>query len=368
LAAPIQPTSVWQCLSAEQADGLLGGAIEGYVYQRDGHPNADSLCRRIAELHQAERTVAVSSGMAALAAALLSQLGSGDHLVVSDQLYGRSSQLFQQEAARLDIAHTVVDACDLNAVGQALQRPSALLVVETLANPRLRCANLPALAEAAHQAGALLLVDNTFATPVLCQPLRWGADLVMESVSKMMNGHSDVMLGTLSGHASVWERVPQVVGAWGMCSSPFDCWLAERGLATLPLRMARACDNAALAAELLSRSPHVTQVDYPGLPEHADHELAKQLCSGRFGSIVTFHIKGGRAAAEAFFLRAAESIPFCPSLGEICTTVSHPESTSHRGLTAEQRQMLGITGGTLRLSLGIEAPADIEQMLQAALG
>lgn len=368
MAPPIQPTSVWQCESTAQAEQLLAGELAGYVYQRDGHPNADDLAERIAALHGAERAMVTSSGMAALAAGLLSQLSSGDHLVVSDQLYGRSSLLLEQEAQRLGVPHTAVDICDLQAVEAAMRPATRMVVAETLANPRLRCANIPRLADAAHRRDALLLIDNTFATPALCQPLAWGADLVMESVSKMMNGHSDVMLGALCGPARLWERMPRVVAAWGLASSPFDCWLGARGLATLPLRMDRACGGAMAAARHLAARADVAAVDYPGLPEHPDHQLATQLCGGRYGSIVTFHLDGGREAADAAIARGGETIPFCPSLGELSTTISHPVSTSHRALDDSQRQRLGIRGGTLRLSVGLEPESELLELLDDWLG
>ena len=368
---PIELSAVWQCDSPDQADRMLGGHEFGYVYQRDGHPNADQLAERIAALHGAETAMVHSSGMASLAAALLSQTQHGDHLVVSNQLYGRSSLLLEDEAQRMGIRHTLVDITDLAAVEAAITPQTRMVVVETLANPMLRCANIPELAKLTHAAGALLLVDNTFATPALCQPLRWGADLVMESVSKMMNGHGDVMLGALCGSADLWERVPRVTAAWGLASGPFECWLGARGLATLPLRMQRACENALAVAEALSGpqgGPVVERVDYPGLKTHPDHDLVRELCGGKFGSIVTFRLRGGRTAAEAMIERARSTLPFCPSLGELATTLSHPQSTSHRGLSEPQRQALGIDGGTIRLSCGLEQSNELIDLVWDAIG
>ena len=176
----------------------------------------------------------------------------------------------------------------------------------------------------------------------------------MESVSKMMNGHSDVMLGALCGRERDWERVPLVLAAWGLASSPFDAWLAVRGLATMLLRVERACETAARVAEFLTRAGSVEHVDYPGLADHPQHNLATSQFGGRYGSIVTFRLSGGRSAADAF-IAAAGRIPFCPSLGEATTTLSHPESTSHRGISPAQRETLGISGGTIRLSVGLES-------------
>lgn len=351
---PIFPASVHACESTDQAEALLAGATAGYVYQRDGHPNADMLAEKCRELHGAERAAITSSGMAALAATVLSQLKQGDHLVVSNQLYGRSSLLLTQESGRFGISCSEVDTCSLSATEAALRPETRMIVVETIANPLLRVADIAGLAELADRCGAKLLVDNTFATPVLCHPLELGADFVLESISKMINGHSDVMLGLLCGKESDWERVPLVLSAWGLASSPWDCWLAARGLATMHLRMERAMRNASLAAKFLVGQKGVEHVDYPGLADHRDHELARRQFKNGFGNMVTFRLSGGRAAADRF-IAAAKRIPFCPSLGEAATTLSHPESTSHRGLSAEHRGDLGITGGTIRLSVGTES-------------
>lgn len=366
MAPAIYPTSVWMCNDTQQADQLMTGDLEGYVYQRVGHPNADAFAEKVAALHGAERVAVTSSGMAALALAALSQLEPGDHVVVSNQLYGQTVVLLTQELKRLGISSTNVDTCDLDATRAAVTAATKLLVVETIGNPCLNVADITSLAEIARACSAKLLVDNTFATPVLCRPLELGADLVMESVSKMMNGHSDVMLGALCGRERDWERVPLVSLAWGFASSPFDAWLATRGLATMHLRVERACETAGRVAEFLSQSVAVEQVDYPGLADHPQHELATDQFGGRYGSMVTFRLSGGRRAADAF-IAAAERIPFCPSLGEAATTLSHPESTSHRGLSPTAREALGISGGTIRLSVGLESSDFVVNALVEAL-
>jgi cystathionine beta-lyase/cystathionine gamma-synthase len=362
LVAPIYPAAVYRCDDPRQAAELLSGERFGYVYSRDGHPNADLLAEKCRELHAAERAAIAGTGMGALALAVLALLEQGDHVVVSQQLYGRSLQLFTSEWARLGVASSVVDTCDLPATAAAFSDRTKLVIVETITNPLLRVSDLAALAKMAHARGARLLVDNTFAGPIVCRPIELGADLVMESLTKSINGHSDVNLGLLGGRADCWERVPLVLSAWGLASGPFDCWLAARGLGTLALRAQRANANALAAARHIREQPQVEAVHYPGLPEHADHELARRQFEGRFGSMVTFTLRGGTAAAEQF-IRAAEQIPFCPSLGDLSTTLSHPESTSHRGMTAEARAALGIFGGKIRLSVGIESP----EAIQAAL-
>ena len=270
------------------------------------------------------------------------------------------------EAARLGITSTLVDTCDLAAVESALTPRTRLLVAETISNPLLRVANLSALAELAHGRSAALLADNTLAGPAICRPHPFGADWVVESITKSMNGHSDVILGLLCGPADRWQRVPTVLSTWGLASAPFDCWLAIRGLGTLAVRTERACASALAVARLLGGSPVVEAVYYPGLPEHPDHELARRQFGERFGSIVSFTLRGGTEAARAF-MAAARRIAFCPSLGELSTTLSHPESTSHRALAAGARAALGITGGTIRLSIGIESSESVVEAVGEGL-
>lgn len=353
VSPPIYTAAVYKCRNTEQAARILAGDEDGYVYSRDRHPNADILAEKCARLHRAECATICGSGMSALAVAALATLASGDHVVVADQLYGRTQKLLTSEIARLGIASTVVETLDLDLVAAACGPSTKWIVVETITNPLTRVNDLPSLAELAHSRGALLLVDNTFASPILCRPLEWGADLVVESLTKIISGHSDVLLGLLLGARRHWERVPFVSSAWGLSASPFDCWLAARGLGTLALRMEKASENAMAAAEFLGHRPEVVAVHYPGLVDHPDHQVAKKLLGGRFGSMLAFTLKGGQAAANAF-IAAAQSIPFCPSLGDLSTTLSHPNSTSHRTLAPEIREAQGIFDGTLRLSVGIE--------------
>jgi len=362
----IYPAAVYECDSPDEARRLLSGELPGYVYQRDRHPNADLLAEKCRQLHGAAWVQVCGSGMSALSAALLGHLAAGDQVVVSDQLYGRSLQLWVEEAPRLGIACSTVDTRDLAATAAAITPRTRMIVVETITNPLLHVADIRRLAEIAHAAGAALLVDNTFATPVLCRPLTLGADLVVESVSKMMNGHGDVMLGLVCGQKSEAARLQEVVAVWGLASSPLDCWLAARGLGTLHLRIERACRNAQQAAEMLLAHQQVASVAYPGLAGHPDHELAADQFGGRFGTVVSFHLAGGLPAAERF-IAAARRIPFCPSLGELSTTLSHPQSTSHRRLSAAQLARLGITGGTIRLSVGTESEEAVCDALREAL-
>jgi cystathionine beta-lyase/cystathionine gamma-synthase len=345
----------------------MSDASAGYIYQRDAHPNADMLADKIRRLHDATWALVTGSGMQALSLAVLSELSANEHVVVSSQLYGRSLRLLTQQLPKLGIRTSVVDTFDVASVQAAIEPDTRWLVVETLTNPMLRIANLDRLARLAHDSHLRLLVDNTFATPCLCQPLRHGADLVWESVSKMMNGHSDVMLGALCGCDERLAHYRETLSSWGLTSSPFDCWLALRGLGTMHLRVQRACQNASELSERLSRHPMVEWVVYPRLPDHPDRALVDSLFTGGMaGNMVTFTIRGGRTVVDAM-IRASRKIPFCPSLGDLATTLSHPASTSHRGLDASQRQQLGITDGTIRLSVGTESVDGIWQGLDESL-
>ncbi len=363
LAPPIYPATVYCCDSPQQASDLLAGNIDGFVYSRDGHPNSDMLADRCAEMHHAEHAAITGSGMAALSLAIVANLKQGDHVVVSHQLYGRSLALFTSEIARMGIESTQVDTQDLDAVQKSMKSATRMLITETISNPMLHVADLSSLSEIVHKHQALLLVDNTLASPALCRPLQLGADLVVESMTKIMNGHSDVILGCLCGMSRSWDRVALAASTWGLFASPMDCWLAMRGMATLDLRMERATATAHLLAEQLVGNRAIAALHYPGLPDRADHKVAtRELATGTgnlgFGNMLTIELTGGLKAAEHFIQAVADDIPFCPSLGELTTTLSHPKSTSHRDMSAEELRAVGITDGTIRLSIGIE-PVDV---------
>jgi cystathionine beta-lyase/cystathionine gamma-synthase len=370
LAPAIYPAAVYRCESTEDARRMLAGELAGYVYSRDGHPNGDQLAEKCRQLHGAERAIVCGSGMAALSAAVLSQVSAGEHVVASQFLYGRTLGLLAHELPRFGVASTVVDTCDLAAVAAACQDKTRLIVVETISNPLLRVADLASLAALARQRGARLLVDNTFAGPTVCRPLELGAELVMESLTKIMNGHSDVLLGLVCGTAEACRKTPDVVKTWGFSANPFDCWLAHRGLGTLALRAERANQNALAAAHFLAQRPEAVAVHYPGLTAHPDHALAARQfarpAGPQYGSMVTFTLAGGTAAADRF-IAGAKRIPFCPSLGDLGTTLSHPESTSHRTLSPADRERLGVYGGTIRLSVGIESPEAVVAALEEGL-
>ena len=259
LALPIYQSSVYNLPDLDALDRVMDGLEPGFIYARDGHPNAQALAEKLARLESAKWAVVCGSGMAALSAAFLSLVSAGNRVIVSDSLYGRTNRLIRQELARLGVKSTAVDVGDLDAVTKAFAEPASVLHVETMSNPLCRTPDVPKLAEIAHRHQARLVVDNTFATPVLYRPLDDGADLVMESLTKVVGGHSDILLGSLAGNdLELLPIVQQIVSTWGLSAHPFECWLCDRGLPALELR-ARACStNAARLADWLAERPAST--------------------------------------------------------------------------------------------------------------
>jgi cystathionine beta-lyase/cystathionine gamma-synthase len=353
LVTPLFQSSVFTLPDLDALDRVTDGAEPGFIYARDAHPNARHLAALLADLEGASWAVVCGSGMAALSALLLAHVSQGERVVASNRLYGRTTQLLAEELPRFGVQTTFVDTSDLSLVEKALDTPARVLLVETVSNPLLRVCDVAALAALAHARGARLAVDNTFATPVLTRPLDLGADLVMESLTKMIGGHSDVTLGLLCGKPDMLAEANRIVSIWGLASNPFDCWLVERGLATLPLRMRAASANAAALADWLAEQPGVSRVIYPGRADHPDHAVASRVLCGGFGNMLCFELGGGREAVNRF-LHQARGVPFSPSLGNTTTTCSHPATTSHRYTSPAEKKRQGIGDGLIRLSVGVE--------------
>ncbi|MEO0622923.1 MAG: PLP-dependent transferase [Pseudomonadota bacterium] len=348
-------------------DAVYETGLDGYTYAREGHPNWSLVADKIDWLESASGGVVTGSGMAAVGAVLLSVLKSGDHVVAGDQLYGRSLRLMREELPRMGVEVTLVDPTDGAAFAAAIRDDTRLALVEVVANPTLRVADMPAIVEACQSRGVLLAVDNTFTTPRLYRPLIEGADFVIHSVTKLLAGHADATLGYAAAKDPAdAKRLTDVVVTWGMTPAPFDCWLAERGMHSFDLRFERAQSNAAALADHLAHLTGVEAVLYPGRPDHPDHNRARAFMPDGNGYMVSFRLGGGREAANRF-VHAAEHLPFAPTLGDVATTLSHPATSSHRGLTEEQRQALGITQGFIRVSVGIENPDLILREVEAAV-
>jgi cystathionine gamma-synthase len=304
--------------------------------------------------------------MSAVAAITLGLLNAGDHVVAGNQLYGRTLRIMRQELPRFGIETDLVDASSAEAVQRAIKQNTRMILVEVVSNPLLRVADVAAIGRLAKSRGVLLAVDNTFPTPLALRPFEWGADVVFHSITKMLSGHSDVTLGAVCCLENLRSQIRDAIVTWGLNGSPFDCWLAERGINTLELRVRQANQNAADLAELLGQHLAVRSVLYPGRQDHPDHEIARRLLTNQFGNMVTFELAGGRDAVNRF-MHALRTIPFAPTLGDISTIISHPAVTSHRGLTPNEREALGIREGMLRVSVGIEQFSLIRDEFQQAL-
>lgn len=368
MRSPLLTASVYAMPDLDTLDRVLTGKETGYIYARDAHPNSTSLAAQLNRWHGATWGLITGTGMSALSLAFLGLVQPGDRIVSSRSIYGRTRQLLDQELARFGVRTDGVDTNDLDAVRRCLQQPTRVLFVETISNPLLRIADISALAELAHAAQACLFIDNTFASPLLCRPLELGADLVMESLTKMISGHSDVTLGYLGGReATLAARMQQIRSIWGFSGNPFDCWLTERGMETLHLRMQAACANAARLAQWLTTQPRVRRVIYPDLPEHPDHALAQRLLPAGRGNMLGLELEGGRDEVNQW-LRRVPGIPFCPSLGDTQTTCSHPDTTSHRYDSAAEKAAQGITPGLIRLSVGCEPFEQLQAELARGFG
>jgi cystathionine beta-lyase/cystathionine gamma-synthase len=366
LVPPLYQSSVYTLPDLDALDRIMNSGAPGFIYARDGHPNARQLADQLAGLEGGTWGVVCGSGMAAISAIVLATVSQGERIVASNRLYGRTTQLLMEELPRFGVTTTLVDTNDLGAVRAALDEPARLLFVETMSNPLLRVVNLEELVEIANKRDCSLVVDNTFATPVLCRPLDFGADYVMESLTKMIGGHSDVTLGTLCGRRDLLPELTRTVSIFGLASNPFDGWLAQRGLATLPLRMKAASANAAELADWLAGQPAVNRVVYPGRSDHPDHEVAGRVLEGGYGNMLCFELDGGRDAVNRF-MRAARGVPFSPSLGHTTTTCSHPATTSHRYTSPAEKRRQGITDGLIRLSVGVEELKDIRTEMARGL-
>lgn len=363
---PIYQTTAFDLHGVEQLEAVTSGAEKGYIYTRDGNPNHSAFAQDIANLERTEAGAVCASGMAAVSAILLSHLRSGDHVVAARVLYGRTSQQLEELSRRFGIEVTFVDSRNVDAMKSAVHDRTRLCIVESISNPLMEVVDLPELVSA--MGDVPVIVDNTFATPCLFRPMDHGATLVFHSASKYLNGHGDVMLGVVAGESSAVRRVRRIASVFGLNANPFECWLASRGLRTLPLRIERASANAMTVAEFLVDHHEVSRVIYPGLKEHPDFELAGRLLNKGYGGMLSFELRSGEAGARQLLRELSDSIPFSPTLADVRTTVSWPAGTSHKFMDADDRRSWGITDGLVRLSVGIDSVEDVISELDQALG
>ncbi|TXR39213.1 PLP-dependent transferase [Ectopseudomonas mendocina] len=355
---PIYETSVFVYDSLEQVDDFLAGNRDNYMYTRLGNPNTSALEELIRDLEGGAAALFSASGMASVSAALLGRLNAGDHLIASRELYGTTQSLIERELSRFGISATLVDINDLTAVQAAITPSTRLIYTETASNPLVRISDIPALARLAKAHDLKLLVDNTFLSPALYQPLADGADLVLHSTTKYLNGHSDATGGILVGDAEWVAQARRFQINAGGSASPFEAWLTFRGAKTLALRMRAHSSNALVLAEALQAHPRVAKVYYPGLASHPDHALAQRLFRKGYSGMLSFTLKGGLEDVDRL-IRELQYTAFAPSLAGVASSITHPGKTSHRALSVETLSSLDIHDGTIRVSVGIEDAEDI---------
>ncbi len=376
LVPPLHLANVYVFDDLDQVDAVWEGRTGGYVYGRFGTPNHTMLEDTLAALEGGEGGLVAASGMGALSAFLLGGLRPGDHLVAGQDLYGATTALLREQAARWGIDVTLVDATEAAAVEAAIKETTRAIFVEAISNPLLRLADLPALGTLARRRGLALLVDSTFASPALLRPLEHGATAVHHSATKYLSGHGDVTAGVLVGSRSLIDAARAQAIRVGLNLGPFDAWLTQRGVRTLALRMERHSANALELARFLAGRSGVARVHYPGLPEHPQHGLARRLLPDGFGGMLSLELADGAAAVRRFFralagdggaLAPEAQIAFAPSFGDVTTTWTYPARTSHRPLSEDERAKLGIGPGLVRMSVGIEDVNDLKEALDGAL-
>jgi O-succinylhomoserine sulfhydrylase len=359
-------TSSFVFKNAAEAAARFSGTDPGMVYSRYTNPTVSALQDRLAALEGAQSCVATASGMSAILACVMGLMKAGEHIVASQSIFGATVQLFSNILKRFGVETTFVCATDLEAWQQALQPNTKLLFLETPSNPLTEIADIAAIAAVAHKGGALLVVDNCFCTPVLQRPLNLGADIVIHSATKYLDGQGRVLGGAVLGRRDViFEALTGFLRSGGPTLSAFNAWVILKGLETLALRMQAHSQTALELARWLEQHPKVERVYYPGLVSHPQHVLAKaQQRSG--GGIVSFDVKGGREAAWKV-VDATQLISITANLGDAKTTITHPASTTHGRLSDEARKASGLGEGLLRIAAGLEAATDIKADLARGL-
>lgn len=343
------------------------GTSEGLLYTRYGNtPNAVLVQKRLAMLEGAESALVLSSGMGATACAMLALLRPGDHLISSSWIYGGTRKLFTEDIVGMGIEVSFVNPLEPRGWRKALRKNTRVIFLESPVNPTCRVIELNSLQSLAHSEGIALVVDSTFASPVNFRPLEHGVDVVIHSATKYLNGHHDILAGVVCGSEPFIDEVRRKMTVWGQAPDPFACWLLERGLKTIDVRVRRQNENAMRVAEWCSKRPEIAKVHYPGLPNHPDHKIAKTLLDG-FGGMLAIELKGGGPAALKF-VKKLQVFTYAASLGGVDSLVIEPRYSSHEHMSVEEREKIGIPDGFLRVSIGIENAedliADIEQALQ----
>lgn len=367
LTPPLHLTSTFAFETAEAGGEMFAGDRAGHIYSRISNPTCDLLEKRIATLEGAEAGLALASGMGAITAALWTLLSPGDEVIVDKTLYGCTFAFMQHGLTKFGVTITHCDLTDPDNLVEAISEKTRVVYFETPANPNMRLVDIKAVSTIAHEQGATVIVDNTYATPYLTRPIEKGADLVLHSATKYLGGHGDVVAGLMVGSAELIQEV-RLVGMkdmTGAVMSPFNAMLILRGLKTLALRMDRHCSNADVVADWLEAQPEVQKVYYPGLQSYEQHDLAKRQMD-QPGAMIAFELAGGLEAGRSMMNRL-EMIQRAVSLGDAETLIQHPASMTHSTYTPEERAEHGISDGLIRLSVGLEEVADILADLDQAM-
>lgn len=365
-SVPIFQTSTFYFDSPEHGAELFSGKGDGYIYTRLGNPTIDAVEKVVAELEGGFGSTATSSGMSAVLASVFPFVESGDHIVVSDTLYGASTTLLTEFAQKYGIDSSVVSSTNIDEYKKAVNERTKLIYIETPANPTLSIIDIEIISKIAKDSGLLLVVDNTFATPYFQKPFELGADVIMHSATKYLNGHGDVVMGFSVGKTEeIHKKIREFVKLSGGNANPFDSFLCLRGIKTLSLRMEKHNSNAIKVAEYLQKHEKVEKVYFPGLPDFEGHETAKKQMSG-FSSVIAFDLKGGFEAGKKL-MKKIKMMTLAVSLGTVDTLIQHPASMTHSGVPKEERTSAGITDELTRISVGLEDVEDIIEDLDQAL-
>ncbi|ACB84743.1 trans-sulfuration enzyme family protein [Natranaerobius thermophilus] len=364
--APVYRTSTFVIDNVERAIRIGYGEEEGYSYGRFGNPTVDALQEKIASLENAEAALATASGMAAISTALMAELQAGDHIVTGDIIYGCTYGFVRDLLPQYGIEVTMVDTTDPKNIEEAIKPNTKIVYIETPSNPVLGITDIEKSAELAHANGAKLFVDNTWATPYLQNPLNIGADVVLHSATKYLNGHGDIVGGAIVGSKELMDKIKApYLEFFGGIMSPMDAAEVSKGIKTLGVRMEKHCQNAKKIAEFLEGHHMVERVLYPGVETHPQHELAKKQMKD-FGGMMSFDVKGGAKAGKAL-MNSVELVSLATSLGCVDSLIQHSPSMSHATMSKEERERVGITEGQVRLSVGIEEPENVIADLKQAL-
>ena len=371
VTSPIWPTVGYLYENMENLDAVFEHTKPGQVYLRYSNPTVEAFETAVANLERAEAAQAYGSGMAAIHAALLAAgIKAGTSVVAALDVYGATYTLLNSLFINMGVNVRMVNVSRQDEVEKTIKETNATaLYVESISNPLLKVADIPTLAGFAHRQGASFLVDSTFASPYLINPLAHGADFVIHSATKYLSGHGDVLAGVIASSQENKNKLFELNKLIGSVLGPFEAWLALRGLKTLPLRMKQQCESALQIANWLQSQPRVKRVSYPGLADHPQHSLAQRLFEDKgYGGVLSFEIDGADKAKVYRFMEALTICLPATTLGDIYSLVLHPATSSHRGLTAKERARVGISDGLVRLSVGIESVDDILSDLESALG